>query len=129
MLCEYNFSSLKMCMLMLETFEDNSVTNILLMNKENCALKLVDEIIPSHNAYSNNVYYTKYFLFAGTLRRRADDTVCYVAVYDAVHCSCLFRVRTLSLYSLPKPLIAMLETHKNAASHPSTSKTLMVDKC
>ena len=24
--------------------EDNSVTNILLMNKENCALKLVDEI-------------------------------------------------------------------------------------
>ena len=25
--------------------EDNSVTNILLMNKENCALKLVDEII------------------------------------------------------------------------------------
>ena len=25
--------------------EDNSVTNIVLMNKENCALKLVDEII------------------------------------------------------------------------------------
>jgi len=25
--------------------EDNSVTNILLMNKENCAIKLVDEII------------------------------------------------------------------------------------
>ena len=25
--------------------EDNNVTNILLMNKENCALKLVDEII------------------------------------------------------------------------------------
>ena len=25
--------------------EDNSVKNILLMNKENCALKLVDEII------------------------------------------------------------------------------------
>ena len=25
--------------------EDNSVTNILLMNKENCASKLVDEII------------------------------------------------------------------------------------
>ena len=35
-----------MGMLMLETcFEDNSVTNILLMNKENCALKFVDEII------------------------------------------------------------------------------------
>ena len=28
--------------------EDNSVTNILLMNKENCALKLVDEIILDH---------------------------------------------------------------------------------
>ena len=28
-----------------EHVEDNSVTNILLMNKENCALKLVDEII------------------------------------------------------------------------------------
>ena len=27
------------------TVKDNSVTNILLMNKENCALKLVDEII------------------------------------------------------------------------------------
>ena len=27
--------------------EDNSVTSILLMNKENCALKLVDEIILS----------------------------------------------------------------------------------
>ena len=39
------FFLLKMGMLMLETFEDNSVTNILLMNKENCALKLVDEII------------------------------------------------------------------------------------
>jgi len=26
--------------------EDNSVTNMLLMNKENCALKLVDKIIP-----------------------------------------------------------------------------------
>ena len=25
--------------------EDNNVTNILLKNKENCALKLVDEII------------------------------------------------------------------------------------
>jgi len=27
------------------SIEDNSVTNILLMNKENCALKFVDEII------------------------------------------------------------------------------------
>jgi len=34
-----------MGMLMLEHVEDNSVTNILLMNKENCASKLVDEII------------------------------------------------------------------------------------
>ena len=89
------------------------------MNKENCALKLVDEIIPSRNAYSNNVYYTKCFLFAGTLRRRADDTVCYVAVYDAVHCSRLFRVRTLFVYSLPEPLIAMLDAHTHALSHPS----------
>ena len=32
-----------MGMLMLETCRDNSVTNILLMNKENCALKLVGE--------------------------------------------------------------------------------------
>ena len=30
---------------LLRHVEDNSVTNILLMNKENCALKLVDEII------------------------------------------------------------------------------------
>ena len=32
--------------------EDNSVTNILLMNKENCALKLVDEIIIYYDARS-----------------------------------------------------------------------------
>ena len=30
--------------------EDNSVTNILLMNKENCALKLADEIILYYDA-------------------------------------------------------------------------------
>ena len=30
--------------------EDNSVKNILLMNKENCALKLVDEIILYYDA-------------------------------------------------------------------------------
>ena len=42
-----------MGMLMLETcFEDNSVTNILLMNKENCALKFVDEIILYYDARS-----------------------------------------------------------------------------
>ena len=32
--------------------EDISVTNILLMNKENCALKLVDEIILYYDARS-----------------------------------------------------------------------------
>ena len=32
--------------------EDNSVTNILLMNKENFALKLVEEIILYYNARS-----------------------------------------------------------------------------
>ena len=36
-----------MGMLMLETCEDNNVTNILLTNKENCALKVVDEIAPT----------------------------------------------------------------------------------
>ena len=34
------------------TVQDNSVTNILLMNKENCALKLVDEIILYYDALS-----------------------------------------------------------------------------
>ena len=34
--------------------EDNSVTNILLVNKENCALKLVDEIILYYDARSKN---------------------------------------------------------------------------
>ena len=39
-----------MGMLMLEKHvEDNSVTNILLMDIENCALKLVDEIILNKN--------------------------------------------------------------------------------
>ena len=32
--------------------EDNNVTDILLMNKENCALKLVDEIILYYDARS-----------------------------------------------------------------------------
>jgi len=45
MLCEYNFSSWKWAYWCSKHVEDNSVTNILLMNKENCALKLVDEII------------------------------------------------------------------------------------
>ena len=35
--------------------EDNNVTNILLMNKENCALKLVDEIILSVNSLDSAV--------------------------------------------------------------------------
>ena len=39
-----------MGMLMLENVEGNSVTNILLMNKENCALKLVDEIVLYYDA-------------------------------------------------------------------------------
>ena len=48
------FVLLKMGMLMLKHVEDNSVTNILLMNKENCALKLVDEIIlPNINKHRN----------------------------------------------------------------------------
>ena len=34
------------------TVQDNSVTDILLMNKENCALKLVDEIILYYDARS-----------------------------------------------------------------------------
>ena len=32
--------------------EDNSIKNTLLMNKENCALKLVDEIILYYDALS-----------------------------------------------------------------------------
>ena len=35
--------------------EDNSVTNILLMNKENCVLKLVDKIIVYYDARSKNI--------------------------------------------------------------------------
>ena len=52
---------------------------------------------PSHNAYSNNLCYTKGFIFAETLCRRADDIVCYVAVYDAVQRCLLSRVRNLSV--------------------------------
>ena len=33
-------------------FEDNNVTNVLLTNTENCALKLVDEIILYYDARS-----------------------------------------------------------------------------
>ena len=47
--------------------EDNSVTNILLMNKENCALKLVEEIILYYDARSiktsNYIMQNKQILF------------------------------------------------------------------
>ena len=39
----------------LKNVEDNNVTNILLMNKENCALKLVDEIILYSDARSKKL--------------------------------------------------------------------------
>ena len=38
--------------------EDNSVTNIFSMNKENCALKLVDEIIPYNCMYKSSLNLT-----------------------------------------------------------------------
>ena len=54
MLCEYNFSSWRWACSCSKHVEDNSVTNILLMNKENCASKLVDEIIlPSFLYFSS----------------------------------------------------------------------------
>ena len=53
MLCEYNFSSWRWSCWCSKHVEDNSVTNILLMNKETCALKLVDEIILYYDARSN----------------------------------------------------------------------------
>ena len=52
MLCEYNFSSWRWACQCSKHVEDNSVTNILLMNKENCALKLVDEITLYYDARS-----------------------------------------------------------------------------
>ena len=52
---------------MLETCRDNSVTNILLMNKENCALKLVDEIILYYKARSNIKCKQYYIIFASFL--------------------------------------------------------------
>ena len=45
MMCEYNFSSWRWACWCSKHVDDNNVTNILLTNKENCALKLVDEII------------------------------------------------------------------------------------
>ena len=53
------------------TVQDNSVTNILLMNKENCALKLVDEINLYYDARSKKhqisytvcTNYTPYLIF------------------------------------------------------------------
>ena len=50
MLCEYNISSWRWACWCSKHVEDNSVTNILLTNKENCALKLVDEIILYYEA-------------------------------------------------------------------------------
>ena len=44
----------------LKNVEDNNVTNILLMNKENCALKLVYEIILYYDARSKKHQITKF---------------------------------------------------------------------
>ena len=52
MLCEYNFSSWRLTCWYSKHVEDNNVTNILLTNKENCALKFVDEIILYYDARS-----------------------------------------------------------------------------
>ena len=52
MLCEYNFSSWRWACYCSKHVEDNSVAYILLMNKENCALKLVAEIILYYDARS-----------------------------------------------------------------------------
>ena len=51
-----------MGMLMLKHVEVNSVTNILLMNKENCTLKLVDEIILYYDARSKKTSNLVYFV-------------------------------------------------------------------
>ena len=45
-------------------FENNNVTNILLMNKENCALKLVDEIILITHTCNSKQKHNKSFLFS-----------------------------------------------------------------
>ena len=52
MLYEYNFSSWRWACWCSKHVEDNSVTNILLTNKENCALKLVNEINLFYDARS-----------------------------------------------------------------------------
>ena len=67
MLCEYNFSSLRWACWCSIHVEDNSVTNILLMNKENCALKLVDEIILYYDAWSTK-HQTKICYYHGQCR-------------------------------------------------------------
>ena len=51
-LCEYHFSSWGWACWCWKYVEDNSVIDMLLMNKENCALKLVDEIILYYDARS-----------------------------------------------------------------------------
>ena len=48
--------------------EDNSVTNILLMNEENCALKLVDEIILYYDARSKKHQMYRYCWAAVNVR-------------------------------------------------------------
>ena len=66
MLCEYNFSSWRWSCSCSKHVKDNSVTNILLMNKENSALKLVDEIILYYDARSKKHQITKNWNFPKT---------------------------------------------------------------
>ena len=66
--CVNTIFLLKMGMLMLETCRGNSVTNILLMDKENCALKLVDEIILYYDVRSKK-HQTVFLYFVSVYTR------------------------------------------------------------
>ena len=62
--------------------EDNNVTNILLTNKENCALKLVDEIILYYDARSKK--------YQKTIRRDVTQNDTVITVFDCTwvcHCT------------------------------------------
>ena len=67
--------SVNVCTVHSKHVEDNSVTNIFLMNKENCALKLVDEIILYYDARSKKHQMTGFCNRDGVCLLRGTDWI------------------------------------------------------
>ena len=97
MLCEYNFSSWRCACQCSKHVEGNCVTNILLINRENCALKLVDEIILYYDARSKK--YQIIIIIRIFYEKRPRSTAAFPALTSCNNCICMtYLLLTLVAY-------------------------------